>query len=145
MATIFTKIIDGEIPGRFIWQDDKCVAFLDINPLSYGHTLVVPRQEVDMWTDVDTDLNAHLYTVASRIGAAQVAGLGAARAGMMIAGYEVPHLHLHVFPTQSLADFDLRKVMRQPDQDKMDESATALRAALRDAGYGEFVPEGRYR
>ena len=140
MATIFTKIIDGDIPGRFIWQDDKCVAFLDINPLSYGHTLVVPRQEVDMWTETDEDLNAHLYTVASRIGAAQVAGLGAARAGMMIAGYEVPHLHLHVFPTQSLADFDLRKVMREPDQEKMDDAATSLRAALRDAGYGEFVP-----
>ena len=58
----------------------------------------------------------------------------------MIAGYEVPHLHLHVFPTQSLADFDLRRVMREPDQEKMDKAATDLRAALRDAGYGEFVP-----
>lgn len=140
MATIFTKIIDGELPGRFIWQDDKCVAFLDINPLSYGHTLVVPREEVDMWTEISEDLNAHLYTVASRIGAAQVAGLGAARAGMMIAGYEVPHLHLHVFPTESLADFDLSKVMRDPDEDKMSQAATALRGALRDAGYSEFVP-----
>ena len=140
MATIFTKIIDGELPGRFIWQDDQCVAFLDINPLSYGHTLVVPRQEVDMWTEIDEDLNAHLYTVASRIGAAQVAGLGAARAGMMIAGYEVPHLHLHVFPTESLADFDLRRIMRDPDQEKMDQAATDLRAALRDAGYGDYVP-----
>ena len=140
MSTIFTKIIDGELPGRFIWQDDKAVAFLDINPLSYGHALVVPRQEVDMWTEVPEDLNAHLYTVAARIGAAQVEGLGAARAGMMIAGYEVPHLHLHVFPTESLADFDLRNIMREPDQDKMDDAATKLRAALRDAGYGDFVP-----
>ncbi|HEY4535029.1 MAG TPA: HIT family protein [Enteractinococcus sp.] len=141
MATIFTQIINGELPGRFIWQDDKCVAFLDINPLSYGHTLVVPREEVDMWTQVPEELNAHVYTVASRIGAAQVAGLGAARAGMMIAGYEVPHLHLHVFPTQSLADFDLSKIMREPDQAKMDEAATNLRAALRQAGYEQFVPE----
>lgn len=140
MSTIFTKIIDGELPGRFIWQDEKCVAFLDISPLSYGHTLVVPREEIDMWTQVPEDLNAHLYTVASRIGKAQVTALGAARAGMMIAGYEVPHLHLHVFPTQSLADFDLSKVMRDPDQDKMDEAATKLRAALREAGHGEHVP-----
>lgn len=140
MATVFTKIIDGELPGRFIWQDDQCVAFLDINPLSYGHTLVVPRQEIDMWTDVPESLNAHVYTVASRIGAAQVAGLGAARAGMMIAGYEVPHLHLHVFPTQSLADFDLSKIMREPDPAKMDDAAVTLRAALRAAGHGDFVP-----
>lgn len=140
MATVFTKIIEGEIPGRFVWQDDQCVGFLDINPLSYGHTLVVPRQEIDMWTDMPDELNAHLYIVASRIGAAQVKGLGAARAGMMIAGYEVPHVHLHVFPTQSLADFDLRKVMREPDDAKMDAAATNLRAALRDNGYGEFVP-----
>ncbi len=140
MSTVFTKIIDGDLPGRFIWQDDQCVAFLDINPLSYGHALVVPREEIDMWTELPEDLNAHLYIVASRIGAAQVAGLGAARAGMMIAGYEVPHVHLHVFPTQSLADFDLRKIMRDPDQDKMDDAATALRGALRDAGYSDYVP-----
>ena len=140
MSTVFTKIINGELPGRFVWQDDRCVGFLDINPLSYGHTLVVPREEVDMWTEVPEDLNTHVYTVASRIVAAQVAGLGAARAGMMIAGYEVPHLHLHVFPTQSLADFDLRKIMRNPDEAKMDEAATKLRAALREAGYSEFVP-----
>ncbi|NWN88008.1 MAG: HIT family protein [Micrococcaceae bacterium] len=140
MSTIFTKIIDGELPGRFIWQDEQCAAFLDIGPLAYGHTLVVPREEIDMWTQVPEELNAHLYTVASRIGNAQVTALGAARAGMMIAGYEVPHLHLHVFPTQSLAGFDLSKVMRDPDQDKMDEAATKLRAALREAGHGEFIP-----
>lgn len=140
MATVFSKIINGELPGRFIWQDEKCVAFLDINPLSYGHTLVVPREEIDMWTDVPEELNAHIYTVASRIGAAQVKGLGAARAGMMIAGYEVPHLHLHVFPTQSLSDFDLRKIMHNPDQTKMDEAANTLRATLRQAGYEQFVP-----
>lgn len=140
MATVFTRIIDGELPGRFIWQDDQCVAFLDINPLSYGHTLVVPRQEIDMWTDVPEALNAHVYTVAARIGAAQVTGLGAARAGMMIAGYEVPHLHLHVFPTQSLADFDLSKIMREPDPAKMDDAAVKLRDALRVAGHGDFVP-----
>lgn len=140
MSTVFTKIIEGELPGRFVWQDDQCVGFLDINPLSYGHTLVVPRQEIDMWTELPEELNAHLYIVASRIGAAQVKGLGAARAGMMIAGYEVPHVHLHVFPTQSLADFDLRKIMRDPDDAKMDQAATNLRAALRDTGYGEFVP-----
>src|SRR5699024_7582306 len=99
MATIFTKIIDGEIHGRFIWQDEKCAAFLYINPLSYGHTLVVPREDTDMWSHLDEALNALLYLVASRIGTFQVISLGAARAGIMIAGYEVPYVHLYVFPS----------------------------------------------
>lgn len=141
MSTIFTKIMNGELPGRFIWQDDKCAAFLDISPLTYGHTLVVPREEIDMWTDLPEDLNAHVYTVASRIGAAQVKGLGATRAGLIIQGYEVPHMHMHVFPTNSVADFDVSNIIREPDEEKMDEAATKLRAALRDAGYGQFVPE----
>lgn len=141
MTTIFTKIMNGELPGRFIWQDDKCAAFLDISPLTYGHTLVVPRDEIDMWTDLPEDLNAHVYTVASRIGAAQVKGLGATRAGLIIQGYEVPHMHMHVFPTTSVADFDMTRIIREPEDDKMDEAASKLRAALRDAGYGQFVPE----
>lgn len=141
MATIFTKIIDGELPGRFVWKDDLCVAFLDINPLSYGHVLVVPRQEIDLWTDLPEELNAHLSIVAARIGAAQVQELGAQRAGMMIAGYEVPHVHLHVFPTQSLADFDLGNIIREPDQQKMEQAAISLRSALSNAGFSEFVPQ----
>lgn len=140
MSTIFTKIITGEVPGHMIWQDAKCAAFLDISPLTYGHTLVVPREEIDMWTEVPEDLNAHVYTVASRIGAAQVKGLGAVRSGLIIQGYEVPHVHMHVFPTQSVADFDMTKIIRDPDEQKMHEAATTLRATLREAGYGEFVP-----
>lgn len=140
MASIFTKIIDGELPGRFIWQDDQCVAFLDISPLTYGHTLVVPREEIDMWTEAPEQLNAHVYTVASRIGAAQVKALGVARAGLIIQGYEIPHLHLHVFPTNSQADFDMTKIIENPDEEKMADAATKLRAALRDAGHEEFVP-----
>lgn len=140
MSTIFTKIINGELPGRFIWQDDQCAAFLDISPLTYGHTLVVPREEIDMWTEVPEELNNHLYTVASRIGAAQVQGLGAVRSGLIIQGYEIPHMHMHVFPTQSVADFDMTNIIRDPDDDKMEEAATKLRAALREAGHGQFVP-----
>jgi histidine triad (HIT) family protein len=140
VSSVFTKIMNGELPGRFIWQDDRCAAFLDISPLTYGHTLVVPREEIDMWTDVPEDLNNHLYTVASRIGAAQVTGLGAVRSGLIIQGYEIPHMHMHVFPTQSVADFDMTNIIREPEDDKMEDAAKKLRAALRDAGYGEFVP-----
>ena len=108
MATIFTRIIDGELPGRFVWRDDLCVAFLSINPLNPGHTLVVPRQEVDHWLDLDDALAAHLTQVARRIGAAQMQAFAPERVGLMIAGLEVPHVHLHVVPINGVARPGLR-------------------------------------
>ena len=86
MATVFTKIIEGELPGRFVWRDDRCVAFLSINPLRHGHTLVVPLEEVDHWLDLDPDLNAHVLAVGQRIGQAQMAALSPTRVGLIIAG-----------------------------------------------------------
>lgn len=140
MATVFSKVISGEFPGRFVWQDEVCVGFLSIAPLAYGHTLVVPRAEVDMWTDAEPELVAHLSTVAQRIGQAQVEAFGSARAGLAIAGYEVPHLHLHVWPSNSLEDFDFAKAMDNPDQQKMDEAAEKIRVALRLMGEADHVP-----
>jgi diadenosine tetraphosphate (Ap4A) HIT family hydrolase len=134
MSTVFSKVISGEIPGRFVWQDDLCVGFLSIAPLAYGHTLVVPRTEVDRWTDADSELMAHLSTVAHRIGKAQVEAFGSARAGLVIAGYEVPHLHLHVWPSNSMADFDFSKAMEDPEPEQMDQAAEKLRVALRLMG-----------
>ena len=72
MSTVYTKIIEGEIPGRFVWQDERCVAFLSIDPLSQGHTLVVPREEYDHWIDLPEDLAVHLMVVSQRIGLADV-------------------------------------------------------------------------
>lgn len=141
MATLFTRIIDGEIPGRFVWEDDTCVSFLTIGPISKGHALVVPRAEVDEWTDADDDLLAHLNVVGKRIGNAQKAAFGAPRAGVIIAGFEIPHLHLHVIPVWGIGDFDFAKVDQNPDPDEMDEAAEQLRAALRDAGFGARVPD----
>ncbi|MEV7648074.1 HIT family protein [Arthrobacter sp. NPDC089319] len=141
MSTLFTKIIDGEIPGRFVWKDDDVVAFLSINPLADGHALVVPRQEVDRWTDAPADLLQKLTAVAQTIGKAQVEAFGAARAGLIIAGFEVDHLHLHVWPSNSEAEFDFKRAQQNPDPDVMEESAKQLRAALRDAGHGDNVPE----
>lgn len=106
MASLFTKIIDREIPGVFVYEDDRCVAFLDVQPMTEGHALVVPREEVDQWIDLDADLAAHLFAVAQRIAAAQRAAFGCERVGLMVQGYEVPHCHIHVWPTNSLADFD---------------------------------------
>ncbi|WP_104109406.1 HIT family protein [Arthrobacter sp. N199823] len=140
MSTLFTKIIEGQIPGRFIWQDDDCVSFLTIGPLTDGHVLVVPRLEVDKWTDAAPGLLTKLMSVAQTIGQAQVAVFGAPRAGMTIAGFEVEHLHVHVFPAYGLENFDFGSVQENPDPAVMDASAEKLRVALRAAGHGEFVP-----
>src|SRR6478609_9190672 len=105
MATVFTKIINGELPGRFVYEDDDIVAFLTIEPMTQGHTLVVPRAEIDQWQDVDGAAFSQVMGVAQLIGKAVCKAFDADRAGMIIAGLEVPHLHVHVFPTRSLADF----------------------------------------
>ncbi len=90
MPTVFTRIIDGELPGRFVWSDDVAVAFLSINPIRAGHTLVVPREEVDQWLDLDPATAAHLMTVAQQVARAQQRGFRPVRVGMIIAGLECP-------------------------------------------------------
>lgn len=141
MSTIFTKIIDGQIPARFLWKDEHCVVFLSIAPLSQGHALVVPRVEVDHWLDVDPDLAAHLMKVSQIIGQAQNTVWEPKRVGQMIQGFEVPHCHIHVWPTNSIEEFDFDKVDQNPDPDLMDRSAANIREQLVAAGHGEFVPE----
>ncbi|MGH3692709.1 MAG: HIT family protein [Pseudonocardiaceae bacterium] len=139
MATLFSRIIEGEIPGRFVWRDERCVAFLTIAPLRPGHVMVVPRREVDQWTDADDGLLTHLTVVARHIGAAQKTGFKAPRAGLMIVGFEVPHLHVHVFPAWNIDDFDFGKADHDPDPAELDAAADTLRQALREAGHGELV------
>jgi diadenosine tetraphosphate (Ap4A) HIT family hydrolase len=140
VSTLFSRIIEGEIPGRFVWRDERCVAFLTIAPLRPGHALVVPRLEVDEWTDADDDLLTHLMVVARHIGGAQKAGFHAPRAGLVVAGFEVPHLHVHVFPTWGIGDFDFGKADHGPDPAELDDAADTLRQALREAGHGDQVP-----
>ena len=106
MSTLFTKIIDGELPGRFVWTDDTVVGFLSINPLGPGHTLVVPRVEVDHWVEADPALVAHLTGVSHAIGSAITKVWQPPRVGLIVAGFEVPHLHVHVFPAWDMAAFD---------------------------------------
>ncbi|WP_425862452.1 HIT family protein [Arthrobacter sp. TWP1-1] len=141
MSTLFSKIIAGEIPGRFIWKDEDCVSFLTIGPITDGHVLVVPRQEVDKWTDASPDLMAKLMSVSQSIGQAQLAAFGAPRAGVIVAGFEVEHLHIHVFPAYGLENFSFAAVDNNPDPAVLDANAEKLRLALREAGHGEFVPE----
>jgi histidine triad (HIT) family protein len=137
MATLFTRIIDGEIPGRFVWRDERCVAFLTIAPIAPGHVLVVPIVEVDHWVDLEPDLAAHLMVVARSVGAAQMAAFSPNRIGMIIAGLEVPHTHLHLIPIESEADLSFARADHSPAPDALDAAAAGLRAALRAAGHPE--------
>lgn len=140
MTTLFTRIIDGEIPAHFVWQDDTCVAFLVIDPMTDGHTIVVPRQEVDSWLDADQELITHLTLVAQQIGKAQQAAWSSSRVGLLVEGFLVPHLHLHVWPANSVDDFDPHDVTHGQDQQILAANAKRLRAALRDQGAGDVVP-----
>ena len=135
MATVFTRIIAGELPGRFVWRDDRCVAFLSINPLNLGHALVVPIDEVDHWLDLDPGLNAHLMTVSQHIGRAQQAAFSPARVGLMIAGLEVPHVHLHVVPMNGVHDLDFANAASDPDPAELDRAQAAILEQLRAAGH----------
>lgn len=134
MATLFSMIISGDIPGRFVWEDEVCVAFLTINPLTPGHTLVVPREEVDHWLDADVDLRNHLMTVSHTIGRAIEAVYTPAKVGLVIAGLEVPHLHIHVAGITTLADLDFANADPDPGDGALDGARDLLRAELRLRG-----------
>lgn len=134
MASVFTKIINGELPGRFVYKDDKVVAFLSIDPIKMGHTLVVPREEVDKWTDLPEDTWLHVARVSQIIGKAVCKAWDAPRAGEIIVGFDVPHTHIHIFPAWSKADYDLSKVQHNVPDDQMDAAAQKIRDALTELG-----------
>ena len=139
MPTLFTRIIEGELPGRFVWKDDRAVAFLTIEPLRPGHTLVVPREEVDHWLDADEGLRNHLMGVCHAVGRAIERAFRPPKVGLLLAGLEVPHLHFHVFPLHELADIDIAKVDRKPRPEDLDAAAEKIRTALRDLGYAHVA------
>ena len=130
MPTVFTRIIEGEVPGTFVWRDELSVAFLSINPIRPGHTLVVPIEEVSHWVDLDPEANAHLMKVAQRVGQAQMAVFQPERIGLMVAGFEVPHTHLHVVPISSEGQLSFAHAARSVDQQELAEIAARLAAAL---------------
>lgn len=139
MPTVFSRIIDGELPGRFVWKDDRCVAFLSIHPLRPGHTLVVPREEVDHWIDLDSDLTRHLMGVSQHIGRALHRAFDPAKVGMMIAGLEVPHVHFHLVPVDEVHDLDFDNQDENASAEALDEAADRIRSALRELGYEEVA------
>ena len=137
MPTVFSRIIAGELPARFVWKDESCVVFLSNRPLRPGHALVVPRAEVDHWIDLEAGLLAHLTETAQAVGKAQVAGFTPTRIGMMVAGLEVPHCHIHVVPIRGVHDLDFANQDPNPDPAMMDEAAATIRRELRKLGFSQ--------
>src|SRR5918996_721687 len=134
MANIFTKIIEGEIPATFVWKDDLSVAFMSINPLRDGHVLVVPRDEIDHWLDCPSDLRDHLMEVSQSIGRALDKIYSPAKVGLMIAGLEVPHLHLHVVPIDGVSDLDFANAASSIERVVLEEHAQSIRDELTSMG-----------
>lgn len=109
MATIFTRIVNGEIPSYKVAESDKFYAFLDINPLAQGHTLVIPKQETDYIFDIDDSQYQELFLFAKRVAAAIKKAIPCKRVGVAVLGMEVPHAHIHLVPLQTEGDMDFRK------------------------------------
>ncbi|MBW3070128.1 MULTISPECIES: HIT family protein [unclassified Actinomyces] len=138
--SVFTKIINGEIPGRFVWADELCVAFATIAPHTDGHILIVPRQQVASYVDASDELIAHLAVVAKRIGRTQTRVFEAARPAVLVVGLEVDHLHLHVLPIRAEADVAPAAARHDVPAAELDAAMERLRVGLREDGWGGNVP-----
>jgi histidine triad (HIT) family protein len=134
VTSIFSRIIEGELPADFVWKDDLAVAFLSNRPLRPGHVLVVPRSATDHWVDLEPALLAHLTATAQTIGRAQMAVFKPAKIGLMLVGLEVPHVHFHVVPIRGPHDLDFDNQDPNPDPAMMKEAGEALRRELRRTG-----------
>jgi diadenosine tetraphosphate (Ap4A) HIT family hydrolase len=139
MPSVFTQIIEGQMPGHFVWKDDVCVAFLTIAPLKPGHTLVVPREEVDSWTDLEPDVMKHLIAVAHAIGRALDRAYQPEKVGLTILGLEVRHVHLHVSCIWKPTDLDFGNADHNVSPESIAREAEVVRGALREAGHPEVV------
>lgn len=107
MSTVFTKIVKGEIPSYKIYEDNQFYAFLDINPLAKGHTLVIPKMEVDYLFDLEDELLSRMIVVAKKIAKAIEKSITCNRVGLMVIGLEVPHAHIHLIPILQEGDMNL--------------------------------------
>jgi histidine triad (HIT) family protein len=136
MPSVFTHIINGDLPGHFVWKDAEAVAFLTIQPIREGHVLVVPRAEIDHWDAVPEATAAHLMRVARRIAHGIKAAWNPGRVSLIIAGFEVPHTHLHLIPADDMGDLSFARA-RSASKEELAAAATTLREALRAQGNAE--------
>ena len=130
MPSIFTKIIIREIPGYIIAEDDRYIAFLDINPLVLGHTLVVPKLEVDFIFDLDDDTLGGLHVFAKRVAHAIKKSVPCRRVGVAVIGLEVPHAHVHLVPMTSMSDLNFTRSKLSPSKAELEEVAKKIKEAL---------------
>ena len=133
MASIFSRIVAGEIPSWKVAEDERYYAFLDINPLAEGHTLVIPKQEVDYIFDLDDETYTGLWQFAARVAAAVRSAVPCKRVGVAVLGMEVPHAHIHLVPLQTEGDMDFRKEKKQLSPERFAEIAAAISAAFNQA------------
>jgi len=130
MPSIFSRIVAGEIPSYKVAEDDKHLAFLDINPIARGHTLVIPKEEVDYIFDLDDDLLASLLVFAKRVALAIEKTIRCQRVGIAVIGLEVPHAHVHLVPLQGMYDIDFSKPKLKFSDQEFQEIASAIRNQL---------------
>lgn len=125
--SIFTKIIKGEIPAHKVYEDEKTLAFLDINPYTYGHTLVVPKQEEDHLWDLNDELYVYLMQVAKKVANRQREVLKPERIGMILEGFAVPHVHVHIFPMNEGLEATIEHIVKKPTDEQLAEMAEKLK------------------
>ena len=140
MASIFTQIINRQIPGHFVWEDDLCFSILTIAPIRQGHTMVIPKEEVDHWDDVPEATAAHMMTVCQKIAKAIKTVVPCKRIGVSIVGIEVPHTHIHLMPMDTTADMDFAN-SGEMSQVLLAETAVSIREALVAHGCHEAMFE----
>ena len=126
MSSIFTKIINGEIPSYKVVESETCFAFLDINPLAKGHTLVVPKKEVDYIFDVEDELYSDLMLFAKKVGKAIEKVVSCERIGVTVIGLEVPHAHIHLIPINGISDMNFAKPKLALYKDELSELAKRI-------------------
>jgi diadenosine tetraphosphate (Ap4A) HIT family hydrolase len=132
MSTVFTKIMRRELPGRIVYEDAHAAAFLTIAPIRPGHTLVVPRVEIDHWVDIPDELQRELWSAAGKVGRAINVAFRPRRVAALIAGLEIPHAHIHLVPIESEAEIDFRLADHNPDPAALDDVAKRILEALAD-------------
>lgn len=129
MASIFSRIIAKELPGHFVWEDEQAVAIMTIQPVRPGHLLVIPKQEVDHWDDLPEALSTHLMTVSQRLAKALKTVYQCQRVSLQVVGLEVPHVHFHLVPLDSMSDADFSRASNA-DGDALATEAEKIRQAL---------------
>ncbi|MFA8298542.1 MAG: HIT family protein [Hyphomicrobiales bacterium] len=132
MSSIFTKIINGEIPSYKIAEDNNFYAFLDINPLAKGHTLVIPKKEIDYILDIEDGLYKDLFSFAKKVGLAIESVIECKKIGITIIGLEVPHAHIHLIPINSIYDMDFKQPKLQLSQEELLEISEKISKAFQD-------------